>query len=174
MYLNMVVMTAPLRRWAYSEYICMKLKCMYIYFYQIKKMVWFRGFFDRLINFEGESTVSTLYRRVIHQSVVVGLMLVSPALTSAQEARTDGTVIEEIVVTAQKRSESINDVGMSIEASTGEQLQDLGITDAFDLYKVVSGFSSNVNYAGTAIYTIRGGRFSGKFSSYQSNGERLS
>ena len=38
----------------------------------------------------------------------------------------------------------------------GEQLQDLGITDAFDLYKVVSGFSSNVNYAGTAIYTIRG------------------
>ena len=82
-------------------------------------MVWFRGFFDRLINFEGESTVSTLYRRVIHQSVVVGLMLVSPVLTSAQEARTDGTVIEEIVVTAQKRSESINDVGMSIEASTG-------------------------------------------------------
>lgn len=100
--------------------------------------------------------MSTLYRRVIHQSVVVGLMLVSPVLTSAQEARTDGTVIEEIVVTAQKRSESINDVGMSIEASTGEQLQDLGITDAFDLYKVVSGFSSNVNYAGTAIYTIRG------------------
>ena len=63
--------------------------------------------------------MSTLYRRVIHQSVVVGLMLVSPVLTSAQEARTDGTVIEEIVVTAQKRSESINDVGMSIEASTG-------------------------------------------------------
>jgi outer membrane receptor protein involved in Fe transport len=45
---------------------------------------------------------------------------------------------------------------MSIQAATGERLKELGITDAFDLYKAVAGFSSNVNYAGTAIYTIRG------------------
>ena len=87
---------------------------------------------------------------------VVGLVLASPFLNAAEGNRASGTTIEEIVVTAQKREESINDVGMSIQATTGEQLQDLGITDAFDLYKVVAGFSSNVNYAGTAIYTIRG------------------
>ena len=56
----------------------------------------------------------------------------------------------------------------------GEQLQDLGITDAFDLYKVVSGFSSNVNYAGTAIYTIRGVGFQENSLATKSNGERLS
>ncbi len=64
--------------------------------------------------------------------------------------------IEEVVVTAQKREESINEVGMSIEAASGDRLADLGITDAADLYKVVSGFSSNVTQAGTPIYTIRG------------------
>ncbi len=62
---------------------------------------------------------------------VVGLLLASPFLNAAEGNRASGTTIEEIVVTAQKREESINDVGMSIQATTGEQLQDLGITDAF-------------------------------------------
>ena len=65
-------------------------------------------------------------------------------------------VIEEIVVTAQKREESINDVGMSIQAATGDRLYELGITDPSELYKVVSGLNSNVTYYGTTIYTIRG------------------
>jgi outer membrane receptor protein involved in Fe transport len=65
-------------------------------------------------------------------------------------------VIEEVIVTAQKREQSVLDIGMSIDAASGEHLQNLGITDAADLYKVVSGFSSNVTQAGTPIYTIRG------------------
>ena len=67
-----------------------------------------------------------------------------------------GSVIEEVIVTAQKREESINDVGMSIQSATGEKLNDLGITDTADLFKVVTGFNSNVTYYGTSIYTIRG------------------
>ena len=94
-------------------------------------------------------------RKIMHLSIV-GLIFASPTSNAEERSRVSGTTIEEIVVTAQKREESINDVGMSIQASTGEQLKDLGITDAFDLYKAVAGFSSNVNYAGTAIYTIRG------------------
>ena len=92
----------------------------------------------------------------ITRLLAVSFLLASPVLNAAEGNRTSGTTIEEIVVTAQKREESINDVGMSIEAATGERLKDLGITDAADLYKVVAGFSSNINYAGTAIYTIRG------------------
>jgi len=85
----------------------------------------------------------------------LSLAILSPFVSPAF-AESRGTVIEEIVVTAQKREESINDVGMSIDAATGELLKDLGITDVADLYKVVAGFSSNINYAGTTIYTIRG------------------
>ncbi len=78
-----------------------------------------------------------------------------PAVSYAAPGATE-QIIEEVIVTAQKREESINDVGMSIQSATGEKLNDLGITDTADLYKIVTGFSSNVTYYGTSIYTIRG------------------
>ena len=42
------------------------------------------------------------------------------ALKAQESDRQSATTIEEIVVTAQKREESINEVGMSIQASTGD------------------------------------------------------
>ncbi len=94
----------------------------------------------------------------IIQAFVAGSisLLFSPSLSAAEPERDYTGTIEEVIVTAQKREESINDVGMSIQAATGEQLTDLGVTDAADLFKVVTGFSSNVTQAGTPIYTIRG------------------
>ena len=91
-------------------------------------------------------------------SIAVAMLFGSTAFAqeSTGSARATNSVIEEVIVTAQKREESINDVGMSIQTATGEKLNDLGITDTADLYKVVTGFSSNVTYYGTSIYTIRG------------------
>ena len=68
----------------------------------------------------------------------------------------DRSGVEEIIVTAQKREENINDIGMSIQAATGEQLSQLGVTDPSQLDKIVTGFNYNVTYYGTPIYTIRG------------------
>ncbi len=85
----------------------------------------------------------------------VGLTL-AWCLTIGLEAQAQSGAIEEIIVTAQKREESINDVAMSVEAATGEHLMELGITETSQLYKVVTGFNSNVTYYGTEIYTIRG------------------
>ena len=82
--------------------------------------------------------------------VAIGLFHL-PNLSIASEG-----FIEEVIVTAQKREQSINDVGMSIDVSSGEKLSDLGITDAFDLGKVVSGFNANSNYYGSMVYTLRG------------------
>jgi len=91
---------------------------------------------------------------------VIPLLLSAAALSgpaaAAEEEPLDRRSVEEIVVTAQKREESINDVGMSIQAATGEKLTELGITETSELYKVVSGFNSNVTYYGTEVYTIRG------------------
>lgn len=71
----------------------------------------------------------------------------------AQDAPTQ---VGDIVVTAQKREESINDVGMSIQAATGEQLLQLGVTETSQLDRVVPGFSYTQTYYGTPVYTIRG------------------
>jgi iron complex outermembrane recepter protein len=75
----------------------------------------------------------------------------------AQEVEANASpVLEEIVVTAQKRAQSINDVGMSINAATGAQLQELGISDVSQLTKLVTGFNFTETAYGTPVYTIRG------------------
>lgn len=64
--------------------------------------------------------------------------------------------IEEVVVTAEKRSESISDVGLSISAATGNQLQALGVTDTADLVKVAPGLVFTPSQNGTPLYSLRG------------------
>lgn len=64
--------------------------------------------------------------------------------------------IEEVVVTAQKVSQSINDVGMSITAASGERLAELGVDDTADLVKIVPGFNFTPTLYGTPVYSIRG------------------
>ena len=100
-------------------------------------------------------TSPTFFRPFKLRFLLPFIVLLPPS-ASGEETTARNTVIEEVVVTAQKREESINDVGMSIQTATGEKLNDLGITDTADLYKVVTGFNSNVTYYGTSIYTIRG------------------
>ena len=64
--------------------------------------------------------------------------------------------IAEIIVTAQKRSESINKVGMSINAVSGESLKDLGVTATEDLVKVVPALTFAPSAYGVPVYTLRG------------------
>ena len=78
------------------------------------------------------------------------------AAAAAAEATGGGVTVGEVVVTAQKREENINSVGMSIQATSGANLQKLGITNTEDLQKIVPGFLSTPNYYGTNVYTIRG------------------
>lgn len=75
---------------------------------------------------------------------------------TAAPAALDAAVPDDIVVTAQKRSESINDVGLSITAATGDQLIQRGVIDVSQLDKVVPGFVFNKTGYGTPVYTIRG------------------
>lgn len=64
--------------------------------------------------------------------------------------------IQEIVVTAQKRSEAINDVPLSITAASGDKLQEQGITNVSDLVKIVPGFNYTESAFATPVYTLRG------------------
>ena len=57
------------------------------------------------------------------------LLLAAAGIASAEETDASGRAIEEILVTAQKRAQSIQDVHVSMNAFTEEDLQDLGWTD---------------------------------------------
>ena len=64
--------------------------------------------------------------------------------------------IQDIVVTAQKRSENINNVGISITAVTGDALVSQGVLSPADLVRVVPGLSYARSTYGVPVYTIRG------------------
>ncbi|MBT6334133.1 MAG: TonB-dependent receptor [Halieaceae bacterium] len=65
--------------------------------------------------------------------------------------------LEEVVVTAQKREQGANDVGIAITTFTGEQIRELGILSAEDIAMYTPGVTVNETAAtGVPLYTIRG------------------
>ena len=65
--------------------------------------------------------------------------------------------IEEVSVTAQKREQSVNDIGVSANAFSGEMMQNLGIDSAVDLGAHTPGLVTvNSTSGGTPVFAIRG------------------
>ncbi len=96
----------------------------------------------------------------------VAWCLISPA-AQAQDAadalvenaaapQDQDTGIGEIIVTAQKRSQSVNRVGLSITAADSSQLANAGIRDTGDLAKIAPGLTFTKSQDGTPLFTIRG------------------
>lgn len=64
--------------------------------------------------------------------------------------------LEEIVVTAQKRAESINDVGLSISAVSGQKMAEQKLTSLEEISSAVPGLVYSTSTANTPIFTLRG------------------
>jgi iron complex outermembrane recepter protein len=72
------------------------------------------------------------------------------------QAAEDATELDEIVVTANKREQNFNDVGMSINAFSGDQLASKQIADPTDLIRLVPGFTYTRSQFDFPTYTLRG------------------
>src|SRR5438445_8435574 len=68
------------------------------------------------------------------------------AAAHARDAAAAPATLQELVVTAQKREQSLNDVGMSVQTATGDKLLQLGVQDTADLQKIVPGFQATPTY----------------------------
>ncbi len=84
------------------------------------------------------------------------MALAQPAL--AQGANEEGAYSSgsEIIVTANKREESLNDVGLTITAISGDALKEQRISTMEDLSAAVPGLVFASSTANTPILTIRG------------------
>ncbi len=79
-----------------------------------------------------------------------------PATVSPPTVQDTGG-IETVVVTAEKRSENVQEVGMSITAFSGDQLENRGITSMTDLAKFVPSLSIlQTNNNRNSVVQIRG------------------
>ena len=73
-------------------------------------------------------------------SIAVGLAIQSTSI-QAQESQI-GMLLEEVVVTASRRSESVLDVPYNITALTADQLKSSGVSDISALIRMVPGLST--------------------------------
>lgn len=81
----------------------------------------------------------------------------TPAPTAPQDQpAADQGAISDIIVTAQRREESINRVGLSIQALSSDTLQELRVNNVRDLTAVVPSFTVAQSYQGVPTYTLRG------------------
>lgn len=89
--------------------------------------------------------------RVIHSSfcmLPIAIAIASPSVVQAQ-------ALEEVIVTAQKRAESLQDVPISVSAMSGEKMADAGIQSFSDMNTYVPSFSVVKDPIGDKI-NIRG------------------
>ncbi len=78
------------------------------------------------------------------------------AVASVANAQRPPTELEEIVVTATKRSVSLADVPLSMQAITGESLEQIGASQINDYYRQVPNFAVVDRGIGMRQYSIRG------------------
>src|SRR3981081_3740271 len=102
-----------------------------------------------------------MYRRQIYTLVASRGSALSVILPAAAQtvvpADPSSGMLQEIIVTAQKRAQSESDVGLSITAIGAAELQEHRVDDPFEVAKLVPGLSvSQVGTATTTTYTLRG------------------
>ncbi len=85
------------------------------------------------------------------------IAVVMVSISFSMSVLAESTVLDEITVTAQKREQLANDVGIAITAFSGKQLDALGFESSTDLIAYTPGVSLAGDIGGQrAIFNIRG------------------
>jgi len=84
--------------------------------------------------------------------------LVAPSWAAALNATTaqDGSSVGEVVVTAEKRSSTVQKTPISISVITGQQLQAQGVTSVAEIAQQVPGISFKSSGPGQTEFEMRG------------------
>lgn len=92
--------------------------------------------------------INRVFKKNKLATAIVAASVASPAVHA--------NVIEEVVVTATKRQESIQDVSVSVSALSGEQLSELGLSDMQDVTQQIPAFQVNSWSPQLTIFNLRG------------------
>src|SRR5262245_21479507 len=95
-------------------------------------------------------------RFVHHGSKVFTLALLVPAAAFAQETSLREATLEEIVVTAQRREQSVQDVPIAMTALSADELALAPVTDLGGMQALVPNLSLRVGDSMNAVAFIRG------------------
>jgi iron complex outermembrane receptor protein len=80
----------------------------------------------------------------------------TPETTGSPAPQSETSYQGDIIVTAFKREQSVNNVGLTIAAASGAELTQRGIAGPADLAKLVPGFTFTQSLYSTPVFTLRG------------------
>ena len=92
------------------------------------------------------------FLRYLYAAIFTPLVSLSLIFTGSVNA----AVLEEIIVTAQKREQNLQDVGISVTAFSGEQLDNLGMTNTTDVTQQSPGVQLFTYTPSIIVFNIRG------------------
>src|SRR6478609_2365328 len=111
--------------------------------------------------------ISAAVAAILSASTTTLVFAAAPADTTTDTtASTEG--VQEVVVTAQRRSENLQDVPITVQAITGDQLQQLNVVGFNDLLKYTPNVTFSGNGPGTGNIFMRGLGGSGSGNQSQS------
>ena len=87
---------------------------------------------------------------------LIARLTAASALVMAGSTATWSAVLEEITVTAQKREQNMQDVGISVSAFSGDQLDELGFTNTVDIVTQVPSLQLTQFHPSITVFNIRG------------------
>lgn len=96
--------------------------------------------------------------RVIYIGGLLASVWAGPVFAQAADAQAvqTGAGIQDIVVTAQRRNQALNDVGITVNVIGAEAIAARQVTDMADIGKLVSGFSAVNSSLNVPVYSLRG------------------
>ena len=96
--------------------------------------------------------------RALARALIVysGLAATLPLVAAAQQPEQAGFQLQQVIVTATKRSENIQNVPFSVSATSQDQITNSGAADIVDLARNVAGFAAADLGPGQSQMAIRG------------------
>ena len=88
--------------------------------------------------------------------LIAGMLLAAPLTSPLMSQATAQGLIEEVVVTARKRDESLMETPLSVSAILASDLTRLQVDDLGDLQNIAPNLSLNLGDAANAVIYIRG------------------
>jgi iron complex outermembrane recepter protein len=82
--------------------------------------------------------------------------LLAPVVVLAQQEQTPGPMLQEVIVTAEKRAENLQNVPFSVSATSQDQIRNSGAQNLIDLARNIASFSVADLGPGQSQMAIRG------------------
>lgn len=95
---------------------------------------------------------------LLSTACIIGVAAFPAAPVRAQDTAASDPAAGDIVVTASRREERMQDVGIAVSALSGDQIQSMGIASGKDLARAVPGvnFTAPAGGSGNIVFNLRG------------------